>query len=127
MYLHVVGDPKESFSTEEIQQNTDCFATMTHPLRPPDYLDYSFRELKHSVFPPKRILYDDEEEEEEPNEEAEEEKVEEPKPSGIATVLNARGMTVRPLVVDYAPGVSLNNQLRLDQPTIRAILKLRAR
>jgi RNA recognition motif-containing protein len=143
MYLHHQGDAKDSFSTEEIQQNSDRFVEMTRPQRPSSYSKCAFRRLNQAVFPARRIFDDEEEgeiEEEEVNdvpeepvkrtEPIEEPKVEtreEPKVSVIMNLLSANYTTVRPLVVDYSPGISLNRQLGLSQPSIRSILKSKAR
>jgi hypothetical protein len=140
MYLHRPGEAKDSFSTEEIQQNSDRFVEMTRPLRPHNYDEFLFKTVKQAVFPPRR-LFDEEEiegEEEELNEPIEEpvkkleptpvvEVPEEPKVSVMATILNANYTTVRPLVVDYSPGISLNHQLGLSQPSIRSLLKSKGR
>jgi RNA recognition motif-containing protein len=142
MYLHHTGEPKDSFSTEEIQQNTDRFVQMTRPLRPRDYDDYAFQETRTWVFPPRRIL--DEDEEGEIEEEAEDdlpEEVVEEKPevtppppeheevrnSVLSSILNGGYLTVPPLVVDYVPGISLAKQFGLDQPSIRTFLKSKTR
>jgi hypothetical protein len=123
---------------------------MTRPARPRNYLAFQFRELKQGVFPPRRVL--DEEEAEFEEEEDEGEELFEPEPDeqvkslhlvqeveavlppaeevkvpAIADILSARYLTVKPLVVDYSPGVSLNHQFGLGQPTVRAILRAQAR
>jgi hypothetical protein len=135
MYLHRAGDPHDSFSTEEIQQSSDRFVSMTRPSRPDDYDDYPFQELRATIFPPRRILDADPEDEviEEDLEVPNPEKVELPPPpveelghsrsEMFRNIMNAGNLTVRPLNVDYTVGLSLMNQLGLTQPSVRAFLK----
>ncbi|OHS94391.1 hypothetical protein TRFO_39421 [Tritrichomonas foetus] len=55
MYLHYMGEPKDSFNTEEIQ-HSDRFLDLTRPSRPNDYYNYKFADKKPTIFPPRRIL-----------------------------------------------------------------------
>lgn len=56
MYLHYVGEPDDSFATDEIQQNTPRFIELSRPTRPYDYDDYDFFDSKPTEFPPRRNL-----------------------------------------------------------------------
>ena len=132
MYLHHNGDPKDSFTTEEIQANSPRFTETTRPTRPPDYNKYPLQNSKETVFPPRRILNiqisdsEDSQPEEEYIEEEDEEEIheeEEPDRSDFLKDLYRNGFpAVPPLHVDYSVNMSLMQQLNLDRDSIRSYL-----
>lgn len=125
MYLHYKGDQKDSFATDEIQQNSERFSSKTRPLRPPDYFDYEFQDQKPVVFPPRRILKKPKIQTIKSNESKQIE-IEPPKEDEENSFLNSLfgdGVIVsKPLKVDYSVGQSLNDQLNLSRPSIRSVM-----
>lgn len=128
MYLHYTGLASDSFSTEEIQQNSKRFLSMTRPLRPYDYDDYEFFDEKQTIFPPRRNLdekiyngYDEDDAEFE----EEEAMSESPKHKEFKNKLFSNNyFNMFSLKVNYTVGQSLNDQLGLTarQP-VRSLYK----
>ncbi|OHT01765.1 hypothetical protein TRFO_31279 [Tritrichomonas foetus] len=130
MYLHYTGDPKDSFCTDEIQQNSDRFLSMTRPLRPPDYYNYEFQDQKPIVFPPRRILRKlksatklptDQKATEQPGGEIPANEANEEN-EFLNSLFGKIEIVARPLKVEYSVGQSLNDQLNLCRPSIRSVM-----
>lgn len=122
MYLHHYGKPEDSFTTEEIQSNSQRFTTMTRPSRPADYFDYRFQRKRKTVFPPRRILEWEEEETDEPEPVKATQVQEDKRNAFIANLMYDGPLKSKRLVVDYSTGQSLNDMFGLGKPTIRAVL-----
>lgn len=132
MYLHHEGDPKDSFSQEEIQQNSDRFLEMTRPPRPDDYYDYQFQDSKPVVFPPRRILTKKKPQEnvlpKQQNQAAQQQQAPqqtqkvEAAPNNLFVSSLFSHETIRPLKVSYTIGASLTDQLFLNRPSIRSVI-----
>ena len=122
MYLHYIGAPEDSFSTEEIQKNSQRFLEMTRPARPDDYEEYAFFDSVKTIFPPRRNL--DEKIEEYEIEEEEEEIEELPNTDNnfLSKLDYKGGIVTMPLKVDYTVNYSLYDQLGLSRPSIRSVL-----
>jgi hypothetical protein len=131
MYLHVTGDPEDSFEREEIDQNSPRFVSLTRPSRPPDYFSYSFKNQKPTKFPFRRQMIRQtatvssppptptpELKDEIPKEDEREKKS--PKNDFLISLWNCTRACAEPLKVDYIVGKSLTEQLGLDRPTIRS-------
>lgn len=126
MYLHYNGKDEDSFSTEEIQQNTPRFVKMTRPQRPHDYDSYAFFDSKPTIFPPKRNVNEKLDNEYDYYEMEEEEVAEETQNLNhdfLGKLLYRGYLTTTPLKVNYTVGQSLNDQLCLSRPSIRTIFK----
>lgn len=126
MYLHYIGKEEDSFSTEEIQQNSARFVKMTRPQRPPDYDNYGFFDSKPTIFPPKRNINERLDNDYDYYDMEEEEIVEDTQNMNhnFLGKLAYRGyLTTTPLNVNYTAGQSLNEQLGLSRPSIRSALK----
>lgn len=116
MYLHYTGLMRDSFSTEEIQQNSKRFVSMTRPMRPDDYYEYEFFDNRPTIFPPKRNLNEriDNEYDEYEYMFEEEEHVESSKNREFRNKLFTNNyFNLLPLKVNYTVGQSLNEQLDL--------------
>ncbi|OHT04318.1 hypothetical protein TRFO_28207 [Tritrichomonas foetus] len=135
MYLHHTGESADSFSTEEIQQNSQRFNEMTRPLRPKDYFNYKFVDNSKVKFPPRRLLtpipesqgqIPEQKEELKQDKENDESPEIEVKKDFIKTLLEKSPFFIRPLVVDYTVNQSLEEQFDLCRSPIRLLLtKLR--
>jgi RNA recognition motif-containing protein len=130
MYLHHQGDPDDSFSTEEIQNNSAKFVEMTRPCRPDDYDDWPLASSPPTIFPPRRYFSDEEEpppapvveEYAEPPAAVVEEREQHFRNSFLDNLLAGKALMSKPLVVDYATTLSLDEQFSLSAPSIRAVL-----
>lgn len=150
MYLHQIGNPDDSFTTDEIQEFTERFTSITRPSRPSDYNKYKFQDAKPTVFPPRRILtkttdstdstqtqhsspqqqynnaedgeyYSLGEEDQETIQNNEEE--ESRQTESLSNIFKYRPLTVPPLSADYTVGMSLEKQLNLGTSSVRSILE----
>jgi RNA recognition motif-containing protein len=133
MYLHVTGDPEDSFEREEIDQNSPRFVNLTRPSRPPDYFSYPFKNQKPAKFPfrrlitrpdaipappPAQALTSGVKEDVVKDEEREKKNL---KSEFLASLWNCTRACAEPLKVDYVVGKSLTEQLGLGRPTIRSV------
>lgn len=132
MYLHHIGDPEDSFGTDEIQQNSQRFIDMTRPLRSDNYDDYEFADSTPTVFPPRRILTKDPPKPKENENRGEfrneplveqEATKESQRNAFLNNLFSNSGMVTKPLNVNYSVGQSLNDQLTLSRPSIRSIFQ----
>jgi RNA recognition motif-containing protein len=141
-YLHVTGDPEESFERDEIDQNSPRFVSLSRPLRPTDYNSFPFKNQRPAKFPFRRLpikqvvpvqtplqptpqpvkdeLAKDDDEDEE-DEDAEEVPKRNSKKEFLAALWRWTRGSAEPLKVDYVVGRSLADQLGLDGPTIRSL------
>jgi hypothetical protein len=134
MYLHYTGTIEDSFTTDEIQQNSPRFADLTRPVRPPDYWDFPFQNDKPTKFPARRIFTKEKteqmqmsgrmkvEEEETVTERVETTEEKEKTRREFLDTLSGAGLScAEPLKVDYTVGKSLCEQFDLNTPTIRSV------
>jgi RNA recognition motif-containing protein len=125
MYLHHQGDPDDSFSTEEIQNNSTKFVEMTRPCRPDNYDEWPLTSSPATIFPPRSYFSDDAEpapvveEYVEPPVVAVEEQEQHFINSFLDNLLAGKALMSKPLVVDYATTLSPDEQFGLSAPPIR--------
>jgi hypothetical protein len=127
MYLDHQGDPDDSFSTEEIQNNSTKFVEMTRPCRPDNYDKWPLTSSPATIFAPRRYFSDDSEpalvvtEYVEPPA-AVEELEQHFRNSFLDNLLAGKALMSKPLVVDYAMTLSLDEKFGLSAPSIRTAL-----
>lgn len=126
MYLHDIGDPKDSFSKDEIQQNSERFLSISRPTRPPDYLDCDFQDQKPFVFPPRRLSKKPKHSSSKPIEQGNHNDAKEIETDKEAIFLNSLFGKIelfsKKMNIDYNIGQSLADQLNLSRPSIRTVL-----
>jgi len=109
LYLHQCGDQSDSFSKDEITGSCSRFIEMTRPTRPKDYDTYPRQDARPTVLPYRRIL----------------------RKMVLAVAdrniplferLSNPELLITPIQVPSSPGISLNTQLGLFNPPLRAVL-----
>lgn len=122
MYMHSEGSQEDSFSIEEIQQNSERFNEMTKPRLPKDYFDYQFKDNPPTIFPPRRILSSGPKSQIEENEEPKRE-VDQVNPikNNFIKSLRSNPLVIQPIKIDFSLNQSLETQLSLDRTSIRSL------
>ena len=115
-YLHQNGDPSDSFSTEEIQNQSSRFVELSRPTRPSDYLKYTFQDKISTIFPPRRIFNTNinEEEDKNLNFDYDDEEFEYQQETFGKILSNINYIIINPLKIDYDTNSTLELILNLN-------------